>query len=398
MYNIFPLNPELTKSQKKVLESDSDLIIYGPAGSGKTFLTILLAEKLIKSNPNVIIEIIVYTKSLSKFISESLARRNIKNIHVSHIYESSKYADYIILDEFQDFDIQAILKIKKRVRKGMYLLGDLNQQIYTFNNKPKLDKSINSILEFKEINLEETIRFNNGIHNFIADFFPLASNNNLVSNNEKKPEIIKCLDQKKQLQLICDIIISNSKDGDIGILMKENIEVSKILDYFRENKIHFDGYKLNNDEYLNFGKSKVNILTYHSAKGLEFDTIIMPFFETPTDFGIEFYYSGLTRAKENLFILYSDSFPNFLKNIDNNLYNGELIKNPCFENAYIYIEVYKSLYNKIKNNLHPEILIRERLSIFNKIKIDLIEQNSYLSEIDIDFWIKNELNKVEDYV
>ena len=45
MYNIFPLNPELTKSQKKVLESDSDLIIYGPAGTGKTFLTILIAEK-----------------------------------------------------------------------------------------------------------------------------------------------------------------------------------------------------------------------------------------------------------------------------------------------------------------------------------------------------------------
>jgi len=66
MYNIFPKNAELTKSQIEVLESEPNVIIYGAASSGKTFFTILLAEKLIKFNPYATIEILVFTKALAE--------------------------------------------------------------------------------------------------------------------------------------------------------------------------------------------------------------------------------------------------------------------------------------------------------------------------------------------
>lgn len=398
MYDIFPLEVVLTNSQKEVLESEPNVIIYGPAGSGKTFLTVLLAEKLKKLNPSAKIEIIVFTKALSKFIGEALKVRKIEGVLVSHSNSTQKKVDYIILDEFQDFNIDTILKFKKNVDVGMYLLGDLNQQIYSyFNNNKKLDEKNYSVLGFRVINLKETVRFSNNIFKFINDFFPLNSINNNVLINEIKPKIFQSENIEIQNSLVVELVKLNTDNGDIGILLEDNHLVSETVEYFKKNNIKLDGYKFKDDESLNFGKSKVNILTYHSAKGIEFDTIILPFFGSNYGkYGLDLYYSVFSRAKVNIYIIYLHNFPPFLKGINSKLYEGQLINIPYFEDLLVEIECYRSLYNRHKDNgFATSILMEKKIEITNKIKFDLINQDTNLSETDITSWINNEFSKIE---
>ena len=58
------------------------------------------------------------------------------------------------------------------------------------------------------------------------------------------------------------------------------------------------------------------VTTFKSAKGLEFDTVIMPEFEHAERRDNNQYYVGSTRAKEKLYIL-CRSIPDVLENIDN---------------------------------------------------------------------------------
>ena len=68
MTNLFPLAASLTNSQKVALESEHNVIISGPAGSGKTFLRVLYAEILKSKNPNCSIQIIIRTQTIYNFL------------------------------------------------------------------------------------------------------------------------------------------------------------------------------------------------------------------------------------------------------------------------------------------------------------------------------------------
>lgn len=326
---MFPLDVIPTKSQSLVLESKPNLIVYGPAGSGKTLLTILLAKKLKDENPDFKIEIRVFTKSLSKFIKEGLEQRKIFDIVVRHyidINKSYEDVDITIVDEGQDFNLEQILWISNRSKNGIYLLGDLNQDVYEFNKNDKKFNEINSELHFNEIYLDEVLRFTPSIDLFIKHIFPNVKN--IKPNNysyDSKPKLYRCLDFNDQALKI-KTFIELTPIGTTAILVMTNNEVLTIKEKLNSVGLLIDGYKHTTDDYLSTKENALNILTYHSAKGLEFDNIIMPNLDQGNNSNNNIYYVGFSRAKKTLALFYLKEFPLWIKINDSKVFDGELYR------------------------------------------------------------------------
>jgi hypothetical protein len=389
----------VTESQKEVLEFDSNLIVSGPAGSGKTFLTILLSDKILKEDPSAKIQIIVFTKSLKAFIIKGLENIGITNVVVNHLASwvyNKKESDYMIIDEAQDLSLDELDILKSYSKKKIYFFGDSNQMIY--NNQLK-GSSIEEIIDhfgYNHIVLREILRFNTGIKDFISESFPFVNEATVLNKKIIKPNVLTCKDEEDEISKICDILINRSKIESIGILVFLNQTVSKLLEEFSKRNLRIDGYKVYSDENLSLNKGSINILTYHSAKGLDFDTIIMPFLDDGHGFNNNIYYVGFTRAKENLYILYKNNFPLDLNIRNKNAYTGEIHTDNVFEmakfeielNFLFYLEVYKDIYTK------------EQIKIKFKTELEKAKENarltlkySNLTDEEIELWINNEIER-----
>jgi superfamily I DNA/RNA helicase len=380
---MFPLNATPTKSQSLVLESKPNLIVYGPAGSGKTLLTILLAKKVKDENPDFKIEIRVFTKSLSKFIKQALEQRKIYDIEVSHyidINKSYEEVDITIVDEGQDFYLDQILWISNRSKNGIYLLGDTNQDVYEFNKDGIRFHEVNKELHFNEIYLDEVLRFTPSIDVFIKNIFPNIKN--IIPKNfyhDTKPKLYRCSDFKDQALKIKSFL-EITPIGTTAILVMTNNEVLTIKEKLNSVGLLINGFKHKTDDYLSTKENALNILTYHSAKGLEFDNIIMPNLEQGNNTNNNIYYVGFSRAKKNLALFYLNQFPLWIKISDSKVFDGELYRDMdnlmkiCLMDLDIYIMQIKMWTDSDFSIDHAKKQLgRDETEIINESIIGLID-------------------------
>lgn len=142
------------------------------------------------------------------------------------------------------------------------------------------------------------------------------------------PDIRIGLNETQQLDTILRIIQANMA-SNIGILVHFANEIPKIIKFLNANGFsckgdvapeksfsYYSSYMDSEDEKVLMNKmSSPFITTFDSCKGLEFDVVIMPFFEESpaattkrTDSGRFFvtanhYYVAVTRAKSEIYIL-----------------------------------------------------------------------------------------------
>lgn len=104
-------------------------------------------------------------------------------------------------------------------------------------------------------------------------------------------------DEMKQLKIIIENELT--KTNDIAILYRNNFQGDNIKRVFKENNLH---------NYLN----KIKLMTMHSSKGLEFDSVIItgindkiiPSTNTDIEEERRLMYVAMTRAKSRLNIIY----------------------------------------------------------------------------------------------
>lgn len=345
-------NITLTNEQLTVLNASPNKIITGCAGSGKTLLVVNLAQ--IKAHKGKTVCIIIFTKALRTYIEDLLSRNNTDNITVMYErewmydrkWEQSKY-DYYIIDEFQDFSLDQIKSFTKNARIGSYIFGDEEQRIYQDSfNKTCTAKTIDIIeqLNFDLIQLTQNFRVPTSIVDFINSIytdkrdsksFPswlekwtiYYSTKNIYGYRDEaeKPLVIRFLNYLKEMEWISLFLQTNSQYSNIGILLRRNsinevttlnhkdnlikITIPGVIefkDYLLKQGIEC-GYKYKGDDYLNFNSNKsINILTTHSAKGIEFDCVIIPFCNWfNTGLGGNIPYIAYTRSRNKLIITYS---------------------------------------------------------------------------------------------
>lgn len=213
--------------------------------------------------------------------------------------------------------------------------------------------------------LEANFRNTKEIFEFARGFVPEDDNVQNIDTTEldngENPEILDNLGKDAQLSKIKEIIEANPT-SNIGILVNFRNQVTDIKNYLESQNYscksdapdnlsfsyYFNGMPYQ-EEAVMFNKMKTPfIVTYDSCKGLEFDIVIMPFFndaanalnnqrrskeadgswvyETNIDGSPKMwatpnhYYVGATRARTQLFVLCSDR-PNILDFHDDNLNN-----------------------------------------------------------------------------
>lgn len=109
---------------------DKSMLVAGCAGSGKSVIAMHKAEQLHKKGQDVIL--IAYTRSLSRFMKNGKADSSFRFFH-HHLWKyklKMPKADYIIVDEIQDFTREEIQEFINATRKHFLFFGDTAQSIY----------------------------------------------------------------------------------------------------------------------------------------------------------------------------------------------------------------------------------------------------------------------------
>ena len=315
---------------------DKSMIVAGCAGSGKSVIAMYKAQQILESKGDVIL--IAYTKSLNRYMRQgkenSLDERFF--YHWQWIDQGMPKADYIIVDEIQDFDRDEIMQFIKAARKCYFFFGDTAQSIYRAFGKETLTiDQISSMTGIKVSRLYNNYRLPKPIAKITQEYVAIDANPYAEAIYQSKetelPRFVKFDDEKSQIEAIIDII-SKKNMKNVGILVPNNDLVLSTMKAF--NDLNFPcEFKYNagyNDKRnrvtLDFTTDLPKLMTYHSAKGLQFETVILPFYEGANDKETQkALYVAMTRTYRYLYVMYSGGIISKpLQNVPSYLYKQEL--------------------------------------------------------------------------
>jgi hypothetical protein len=260
-------------------------------------------------------------------------------IPAGYLFKAKGEVNHVIVDEGQDFTLSNYSQsFLPQAKKSITIFGDTNQKIYKDRNCNIED--IATQFKFPMLNLDFNYRVPKTIAR-IAQKIPIP-NLDLISKNMKnegnsdypsfpKPIVKKCNSEKDELQYILNRIRTEALD-DVAILLPKEEKVKEIHEFFSQNHIGtqvriaidagltpLGNRKFRRIDTLDFTNLDLpSILTYHSAKGTEFDNVFIPFADDDNELSRNPFYVAVTRASSRVFITYSRKLTNLLKDVSSN--------------------------------------------------------------------------------
>lgn len=362
----------MDKIEREVLYAtleNKSIVVSGSAGSGKSLIAVTIAKRIEEKGLGER-RIVVYTKALEEYIREGIRTLNF-NCHLTHhdpwkwrsvekwdsngnrYSEKELYcphADYFVVDEIQDFSIEDIQLFIESTDKFCCFFGDMAQSVYQkgkITMKQVLD-SIPSSMNPKEYTLYYNYRLPIGIAK-VAQYVGI----NLESFEEGKykskettiPRIIKEDNNDNQIKIIADYCKEHI-NSETAILVPYKLDVINVCTKLKEFGVNCEmkydvpdpfkeaakiGKKIigvPDEQYrsvdtLDFSTNNVKVLTYHSSKGLQFQTVFLPWINQNPQFAGEMrtpLYVAMTRTYRDLFILHQGCLPYPLSSIPKELY------------------------------------------------------------------------------
>ncbi len=334
-YFNLPQITQLTISQQAALNETAQIALSGGPGTGKSVVSLWRHISNYQQDKKSLL--LTYTTTLAKYLSSCCsvhnqnAANNVKTSLGGKPQNSSNWNE-IIIDEAQDMPIdyyQDIISIAK-VSYG----ADDSQILYPENcsKQKELGSLFNSNVDYV---LDKNFRSTQRIMRFARKVFPdayipqatldglagnvgelpvvLVSGKNKWIEEKRRPEI----SNDKQNNAIINIIRQFTADThNIAILVPWKNDVIYFNDIIK-NKIRDYSIYYNDDNDFPDGCEEIkniHITTFKSAKGLEFDTVIIPNFDnilkkvpiimnetimcTWNDL-----YVAVTRARSNLYLI-----------------------------------------------------------------------------------------------
>ncbi|MDR0832821.1 MAG: ATP-binding domain-containing protein [Candidatus Symbiothrix sp.] len=258
-------------------------------------------------------------------------------IPAGYLFKEKGIVNYVIVDEGQDFNLVNYRNtFIPQAKKSITIFGDTNQKIYKDRNCNIDD--IATTFTFPLLNLAYNYRVPKTIakvaQNIPNPHLDLLTNNKKNNGNSDypsfpKPIIKKCNSESEELQYILNRIRTEGLD-DVAILLAKEEKVKEIHKFFSENNIGtqvriaidigvtpLGNRKFQRIDTLNFTNLDLpSILTYHSAKGTEFDNIFIPFADDDRGLERNPFYVAVTRSSSRVFITYSRRRTSLLKDVN----------------------------------------------------------------------------------
>jgi len=242
---------------------------------------------------------------------------------------SKRLYKHIIIDEGQDFSPQMIRSLAKAIPEdgSLTFFGDVAQQIYGHRISWRdAGLNIGDVWKFKENyrNTKQIARlalaiskmpYFKGVPDLVEPVSPPADG--------VLPTIVRLSSEKQEISFVVEQGMLLARTQSIAILFRNREDERILVKYLPQR-----GVRLHRDMTTWQGGSGIKYGTYHSAKGLEFDAVILPFCnnnklpqpEALIAFGEadanaqdgRLLYVGVTRAKTRLIITYCDTITNLL--------------------------------------------------------------------------------------
>jgi len=314
---------------------DTNVVVKGCAGSGKTIIALWRAKKIAESGLGSYY-FIVFTKALREFIKDGVQELELDPKRILYVWEWDKKqnapsADFIIVDEIQDFNERDIRKFKNKANKAFMFWGDTDQGLYAGLGDGR-DLSMEQISTIVSQPTRE-LAYNHRLPTEIAEYAQYISKDDTLKARCRreggfKPRVYHYDSFEKQLDRIIELIDERDLE-DIGILFPKNVDVKMAYEYFInkgmdcEAKFTQGGKKSFMD--LDFDNYNPKLMTFHSAKGLQFESVFIPNcndIDDRDDMWRNPLFVAFTRAYKNLFILYSGSLPSYFDDIPSHLYES----------------------------------------------------------------------------
>lgn len=336
------IESELDEDQIKVLNAvnDKSCIVSGCAGSGKSVLALIKAQRIQREKGNNY-QIIVYTKALCNYMNAGRKTLGLNNDFHYHWHWKNRLgcpsADYVIVDEIQDFSKDEIQEFINSTNKHFFFFGDTAQSIYEGLKDTMPVEDINYILptsqKAKMFELYRNYRLPRPVAKVVQyigvdlDGFDIDT---YKSPETSIPRFIQFPSIDKQIEAIIQLI-NTSNLSDIGILLPHNEDVKKVHDILKTKGVNHELKYDDKQDYrcsinnLDFTTENPKLMTYHSAKGLQFETVILPDVdERVDDTERKPLYVAMTRTYRNLYIMYSGDMPFPLSEVPTDLYKTTL--------------------------------------------------------------------------
>ena len=317
-------------------ELNKSMIVSGCAGSGKSVIAMYKAQQIIENGGDVIM--IAYTKSLNRYMQQGKGSQTNHKAYYYHwewIDAGRPSADYLIVDEIQDFSKAEVNEFINAARKCFFFFGDTAQSIYEGIKKPLSIKELSDMTGIAISYLNSNYRLPKPIAKVTQEYVAIDANpyaDAIYQSKESElPHFVSFNDDDTQIDAMIELI-SSKKMKNVGILVPNNDRVISLMQSFSERGFVCE-FKYNagyNDkryrDSLDFTSNKPKLMTYHSAKGLQFETVILPFYEGARDKeSRKALYVAMTRTYRFLYVLYEGSqLSHPLQNVPSHLYKKEL--------------------------------------------------------------------------
>lgn len=317
-------------------ELEKSMIVSGCAGSGKSVIAMYKAQQIIEDGGDVIM--IAYTKSLNRYMKQGKHLPQTDQhfyYHWQWLDAGKPSADYIIVDEIQDFSRDEVSDFIKASKKCFFFFGDTAQSIYEGIKHPLTIKELSDMTGIAISYLNSNYRLPKPVAKITQEYVAIDANpyaDAIYQSKETElPRFVKFEDEKSQIEAIINII-TKKKMRNVGILVPNNDLVLSTMKYLNEMNFACE-FKYNagyNDKRnrvtLDFKTDIPKLMTYHSAKGLQFEAVFLPFYEGATDKEMrKALYVAMTRTYRFLYVLYSgNTLSQPLQNVPTHLYKKEL--------------------------------------------------------------------------
>ncbi len=337
------IESELDEDQIKVLmaTNDKSCLVSGCAGSGKSVLALIKAQRIQKEKGNNY-QIIVYTKTLCNYMN---AGRETLGLHNGFHYHwnwqnrlGCPSADYVIVDEIQDFTKAEIQEFIDATNKNFFFFGDTAQSIYQGFKETMPVNGINRLFPYekepKNFALYRNYRLPIPVAR-VAQYVGLGldafDEKTYKSKETAVPKFIRYNSFDEQINAIAQIIKRGTL-SDVGILLPRNEDVCKVstllnlcgIDHEARYRDTVDWH--NSVDNLDFCTSNPKVMTYHSAKGLQFEAVFLPWISPLSDDESikkseqKALYVAMTRTYRYLYVMYSEILPAPLSKVPSSLY------------------------------------------------------------------------------